>query len=153
MVRPDRMALAAGGLLARAALGFIGLAILIGWSAPPPDPAATVSSQRGDPTQTAMTVTLRVPEGAMAKHLRVVDASGRELAILTQWMAGMTTVMSRCDGGAGVSYSLNTDGSANLLVEGPARVTLIGAKPDGTDQVSHQYILPRINRPACAGRP
>jgi hypothetical protein len=133
MVRPDRMALAAAGLLARAALGFIGLAILIGWNAATPDPFAAASSQPGDPTQTAMTVTLRVPEGAMAEHLRVVDASGRELAVLTHWMTGMTTVVSRRDGGAGVSYVLNTDGSANLLVEGTARVTVIGTKPDGTN--------------------
>ena len=46
----------------------------------------------------------------MAEHLRVVDASGRELAVLTHWMTGMTTVVSRRDGGADVSCVLNTDG-------------------------------------------
>lgn len=153
MVRLDRIALAAGGLLARAALPFIGLAILFGWNALPPNPVVTASSQPGDSTPTAITVTLPVPEGPMAKHVRVVDASGRELAILTHRMTGMITVMSRRTGGAGVSYVLNTDGSANLLVEGPARVTLIGARPDGTDQVSHQDVLPSTSHPAGAGRP
>jgi hypothetical protein len=153
MVRPDRIALAAGSLIGRAALGFIGFTILIGWNTPPPEPAATASFQPSDPAQTAMTVTLRVPEGAMAKHLSVVDASGRELAFLTHWISGMTTVVSGRDGGVGVSYHLNTDGSTNLRVDGMAKATLIHAQPDGTIQVSPRDILPRVNRPARAGRP
>lgn len=142
MVRPDRIALAAGGPLARAALGFIGLAILIGWNAPPPEPAATASSRPGDPLQAEMTVTLRVPEGATTKHLSVVDASGRELAFLTHWISGMTTVVSSRGGGACVSYHLNPDGSANLRVNGTARATLIRAEADGSARV-----LPRAGGP------
>jgi hypothetical protein len=145
MVRPDRIPLTAGGLLARAALGFIGLAILIGLSTPPPEPAATASSQPDDPTRTAMTVTLRVPEGALAKHLSVVDASGRELAFLTHWISGMTTVVPCRSGGAGVSYHLNADGSANLRVDGTARATLIRAEPDGTTEVSPRDVRPGVS--------
>jgi hypothetical protein len=145
MFRLDRIAVAAGGLLARAALGVIGLAILIGWSTPRSDPAATASFQPDDPTQTAMTVTLRVPEGALATHLSVVDASGRELAFLSHWMTGMTTVVSRRSRGAGVSYHLNTDGSANLLVEGTAGVTPIHAETDGTTRVSPRGVRPGVS--------
>lgn len=145
MVRPDRIALAAGSLLARAALGFLGLTILIGWNAVPPEPAATAPSRPDDPTQTATTVMLRVPAGALAKHLSVVDASGRELAFLTHWISGMTTVVSCRSGGAGVSYHLNTDGSANLRVDGNARVTMIRAEADGTTRVSPRAILPGVN--------
>ncbi len=152
MFRLDRISSAAGGLLARAAVGFIGLTILIGWNASP-EPAATAPSQPGDPTQTAMTVTLRVPEGALAKHLSVVDASGRELVFLTHWISGMTTVVSGRGGGAGVSYHLNTDGSANLRVDGTTRTTVLRAERDGTTRVSHEGVPTRVTGPAAAGRP
>lgn len=142
MVRLDRIVLAAGGLLARATLGVLGLTVLIGWYAPPPEPAATAPSRPDDPEGTAMTVTLRVPEGANAKHLTVVNASGRELALLTHWITGMTTVVSGRNGGAGVSYHLNDDGSANLRVDGTAWVTLIRADKDGTTRVSNRAALP-----------
>lgn len=139
MIRLDRIALAAGGLLARAALGLIALAILIGWNGPMPE---TASSRPDDPADTATTVTLRVPDGALAKHLTVVDATGRELAILTHWISGITTVVSRRRDRAGVSYLLNPDGSARLRVSGTARETLIDADREGTTRVLHQIVLP-----------
>ena len=117
MVRPDRIALAAGGLLARAALGFLGLTILFGWNTPAPEAATTAPSQPVDPAQGAMAITLGVPEGALAKHLTVVDATGRELAVVTCWISGMTTVVSRHSGGIGVGFHLNADGSANAFTE------------------------------------
>ncbi len=147
MVRADRIATAAGGLLAKAALGFIGLAMIVGWYAPPPERAAAAASPPGDPDGAAMTVTLHVPEGAMAKHLTVVDGSGRELAILTHWISGMTTVAALRSHGAGVSYNLNTDGSARMLVQGTERVTLVDAERDGTTRVRHR-VLPGVDRRA-----
>jgi hypothetical protein len=145
MVRADRIALAAGGPLARAALGLIGLSIIFGWNTPPPQPAATASSQPGDSEQTAMTVTLRVPEGAPVKHLTVLDASGRTLAILTHWITGATTVESRRSGGVGVCYHMNTDGSAKMRMDGTAQVTLIDAEQDGTSQVSQRDVPPIVD--------
>jgi hypothetical protein len=145
MVRPDRIAQAAGGLITKAALGCIGLLIMIGWSTPPPEPVDRASSQPGDPENTAMTVMLHVPEGALAKHLTVVDASGRELAILTHWISGMTSVVSCRSDGTGVSYILNSNGTATMLVRGTARVTTINSQKDGTTQVSHRVVPTRVD--------
>jgi hypothetical protein len=141
----------AGGLVARTALrvlGFIGLAIIAAAIATPPEPLASSSCQPVDPSQAEMTVVMRVPQGQGAKHLTVADGSGRRLAILTLWRSGAITVASRREGGAGVSYQLNDDGSANLRVDGTARVALIRARPDGTTELTdrsqeppHQGVL------------
>ena len=88
---------------------------------------------------------LQVPEGALAKHLTVVDASGRELAILTHWISGMTSVVSRRSDETGVSYILNSNGTATMLVRGTARVTTINAQKDGKTRVSHRVVPTRVN--------
>ena len=141
--RQDRKA--AGGLLTKAALGCVGLLIMIGWSTPPPGPVDEASYQPGDPENTATTVMLHVPEGSLAKHLTVVDASGRELAILTHWISGMTSVVSCRSDGTGVSYILNSNGTATMLVGGTARVTTIDAQKDGTTHVSHRVVPTRVD--------
>ena len=148
MVRADGVAMTAVGLFARAALGFVGLSILIAWACPPPGPSATAATPPGDPSPAGTTVTLRVPDGALAKHLRVVDATGRELIDLTYWVSGSTTVVSGRRDGAGVSYHLNDDGSASLLVEGTARAARIETRRDGTTRVTDRLeigIFPRVD--------
>jgi hypothetical protein len=135
MVRAGRIALGAGSLLAKGVLGFVGLSIVIGWSTPPPQPVATASPQPGDPAQTSMAITLRVPEGAISKHVTILDETGRELAVVTHWITGLTTVVSRRDGGAGICCALNVDGTARLRVDGTSRATQIDAEQDGTSQV------------------
>jgi hypothetical protein len=142
MFRVDRIALATVRQLARAALGLLGLTILIGWNAPTPEPAASASSRRGDLPQTPRTVTLGVPEGALATNVTVVDASGRELAVVTRWLSGTTTVVSRRDGGVGVSYHLHGDGSARMRMAGSEKVSVIDGRPDGTAQVAEISIAP-----------
>ncbi len=139
MGRADGIVQVAGGLVARAALsfiGFIGLAIITAAIATPPEPSAWSSCQPVDPSQAEMTVAMRVPEGQRAKHLTVVDGSGRRVAILTVWTSGAITVASHREGGAGVSYHLHDDGSASLRLDGTARVALIRAKPDGTTELA-----------------
>jgi hypothetical protein len=135
MVRADRIALAAVGLLTKAALGLLGLALLIGWDAPRPRPGPAAPGQPDDATM--MKVSLRLPEGALAGHLTVVDESGRELATLALWAVGMTTVVSRNDTIV-VSTHLNADGSVRTRMAGPALVTVVEAGPDGTRRVSHR---------------
>jgi hypothetical protein len=93
-----------------------------------------------------MTVALRVPEGALAKHLIVVDESGGELATLTLWASGMTTVVSRRGTGV-VSAHLREDGSARMRVDGTAWTTLIDTEPDGTSRSSHHLLPPGLDRP------
>jgi hypothetical protein len=141
MGRAHRIVEEVGGLVARAALsfiGFIGLAIITAAIATPPEPSASSSCQPVDPLKAEMTVVMRVPDGPLAKHLTVVDGSGRRVAILTLWTSGVVTVVSRREGGAGVSYQLNDDGSANRQIDGTTRVALIRAKPDGTTELTHR---------------
>ena len=144
MIRAGGIAMAAGGLLARVALGCLGFTMLLGWIAPSPRPAATTSSGPGDPARVAMTVALRVPEGAHASHLTVVDESGRELAVVTRWISGMTTVVSPRRGRLGVGYHLGTDGSASVCVQGRERVILPDARADGTPGISRGDLLPAV---------
>jgi hypothetical protein len=134
MVRADRIALAAAGLLTKAALGLLGLVLLIGWDAPPPRTAA--APVRPD-VPAAMTVALRVPEGGPARHLTVVDESGRELATLTLWASGMRTVVSR-SGAIVVCTYLGTDGSARTHMATTAGITVVEAGPGGTSRVSER---------------
>jgi hypothetical protein len=129
----------------KAALGCIALMTMIGWSTLPPERAARTSSRPGDPENTTMTVMLQVPEGLLAEHLTVVDASGRELAVLTHWISGMTSVVSRRRDETSVSYILNSNGSATMQLKGTERVTLINAQKDGTTEVSHRVVPTRDN--------
>jgi hypothetical protein len=136
MIRAHRIALAAGGLLTRTALGFIGLTIVFSWYAPSSGTAARSPSEAADPDPTARTVMLRVPDGAAAAHLTIVDASGRELAVVTKWRPCGTSVVSRQSGGTAVSYHLNVDGSAKVRVQGATRATLFEAESNGKTEVS-----------------
>jgi hypothetical protein len=142
MGRADGIVHDAGSLVARAALRFIGLliglAIITAAIATPPEPSASSSCQPVDPSQAEMTVVMRVPEGQLAKHLTLVDGSGRRVALLTVWTSGVISVVSRREGGAGVSYQLNDDGSADLQVDGTARVALIRARRDGTTELTYR---------------
>ena len=70
---------------------------------------ANLSRGDDDPELNEKTVTLRAPAGSIAKHLTLVDESGRELVIVTRWTYGATTVVSRSRDGASVSYQLNVD--------------------------------------------
>jgi hypothetical protein len=142
MGRADGIAQEAGGLFARAVLGFIrlfiGLAIITAAIATRPEPSASSSCPPVGPSQAEMTVVMRVPEGQRAKQLTMVDGSGRRVAILTLWTSGAITVASRREGGAGVSYHLNDDGSASLRIDGTARAALIRAGPDGTTELTER---------------
>jgi hypothetical protein len=142
MGRAEGIVQDAGGLVARAALSFIGLftglAIITATIATPTEPSASSSCQPVGPSQAAMTVVMRVPEGQRAKHLTMVDGSGRGVAILTLWTSGAITVVSRREGGAGVTCHLNDDGSASLRIEGTARAALIRAGPDGTTELTER---------------
>jgi hypothetical protein len=142
MGRTDGIVQDAGGLVARAALSFIGLftglAIITATIATPPEPSSSSSCQPVGPSQAETTVVMRVPEGQCAKHLTMVDGSGRRVAILTLWTSGAITVASSREGGAGVSYHLHSDGSASLRIDGTARSALIRAGPDGTTKLTER---------------
>ena len=86
--------------------------------------------------------------GAHASHLTVVDESGRELAVVTRWISGMTTVVSPRRGRLGVGYHLGTDGSASVCVQGRERVILPDARADGTPGISRGD-LPSRRRPSA----
>src|SRR5262245_18081647 len=88
MVRADRIALGVGSLVGGAAVGLVGLMLAVGAFVPPNEPACRAQSVPGDPAPTAISVTLRIPEGEPAAHVRVVDASGHELATVTRWYNG-----------------------------------------------------------------
>jgi hypothetical protein len=142
MGRADGIVQGAGGLVARAALSFIGLftglAIITAMIATPPELSGSSSCQPADPSKAEMTVVMRVPEGQLAKHLTVVDGFGRSVSVLTLWASGVITVVSRREGGAGVSYQLNGDGSASLRIDGTAVAALIRAGPDGTTELTER---------------
>jgi hypothetical protein len=144
MVRPNRIGRAAGTLLVRAAVGFIGLAIIVNWTESPPGTGAKASYQAGDPPQNSTRVALQVAEGELAQHVTVVDPSGRELAIVTCWYSGDITVVSNHSDRTGASYHLYTNGSVRMRVAGTARVTLIDAEPDGTISSPRRFNHPKI---------
>ncbi len=144
MAQTYRIVLAAGGLLTKFIIGFLGFAIVAGWNTPPADRVVAASSPGDDEAvETAMTVTLRAPMGSIAKHLTLVDESGRELASVTQWTYGATTVVSRRSDGASVSYQLNVDGTARVYVHGSAWATRIDAREDGMIETSRKLDAPR----------
>jgi hypothetical protein len=141
MVRAYRAALAAGGLLMRAAVGFVGFLVVAGALARRPEPDARARSEPGDPSRQGSTVILAVPEDSLAGSLTVVDVSGRELLTLTHWYNGDTSVLARRSGGVGVSCHLNGNGSAALQFTGTAWVTRINAEPDGTAKTSVRSLV------------
>ena len=148
MVRPERIVMAAGSLFAKLVVGLLMIAIAIGAGgllplADVPRSSGAVDRPSG---ATSDTVTMEVPPGALAKHLTVVDTTGRELAVLTFWISGTTTVVSARDDGANVSYNLNGNGSVNLRVEGTEQVTLIDAESDGKTRVLQRDVAVRVGR-------
>jgi hypothetical protein len=145
MVRADRIALEVGSLVGRAAVGLIGLLIAVGAFVPPDEPASRAPSEPGDPAPSAISVTLRIPEGEPAGHVKVVDATGRELATVTRWYNGDVAVVARPGAGVGVYSYLNVNGSADVSVIGKARQTDIDAQPDGTAKVSVGNVPPGFN--------
>jgi hypothetical protein len=145
MVRADRIALGVGSLVGRAALGLIGLMIAVGAFVPPNEPASRSPSEPGDPAQSAITVTLRIPAGEPAGHVTVVDASGRELARVTRWYNDDVAVVAQREAGVGVYSYLNVNGKTDVSVIGTARQTDIFAQPDGTAKVSVSNVPPGFN--------
>jgi hypothetical protein len=132
MHRAYSVALAAGVLLARAALGFVVLMGILAMVAPTPEPDARARSEPAGSVPNVSTVTLRVPEGELAGTLNVVDASGRELAMLTYFSDGEIVLVARRNGGAGVSLWLTGKGTARVQMSGTSRATTIEMEPDGT---------------------
>jgi hypothetical protein len=135
MVRAYRAALAAGGLLMRSAVGLVGFLVVVGAIAPRPEPDARARAEPGDPARTGSTVVLTVPEGSLGGHLTVVDGSGRELATLTHWFNGGTSIEARRSDGVGLCSFLNGRGSAVLSLTGTARATHIHAQSDGRTRI------------------
>jgi hypothetical protein len=152
MVRAGKAALTVGGLVGRAALGFLGLIIVVGAFVPPPEPAGRAHSEPDDRAQSAITVTLRIPEGEPAGHVTVVDATGRELAMVSCWSDGVSAVVARRDAGAVVSSYLTADGRAYVRLIGTARQTCIDVQPDGTTSLSDGIPPPAVNPPRNPGR-
>jgi hypothetical protein len=130
MVRAWGIVSAVGGLLAKAAVGLVGLAI-VAVLVPRPQPEARERSESGDPAGPANSVLLRVPEGAQAGHLSVIDEHGRELAVLTRWRNGETSLLAGRNGGVSLGWYLNTDGISSLELIGSAQQTGIEVRPDG----------------------
>jgi hypothetical protein len=72
-----------------------------------------------------------VPEGEQAGHLSVVDERGRELAVVTRWRNGQTSLVASRNGGVSLGCYLNTDGVTSLELLGSAQQTAIEVRPDG----------------------
>ena len=136
MIRACKLALTAGGLIGKAALGFLGFMVVIVAITPTRGPDDRVRSEVGDPTSPANRFTLTVPEGEQAGTLIVVDASGCELATLTHWYNGETAVVTNRSDGADVSFCLYSEGSAALELTGTALRTTIKMGRDGTTKTS-----------------
>ena len=136
MVRAGEAALGIGGLVGKAAVGFLGLIIVVGAFVPQPETVGRARPEPGDPAQSAITVTLRIPEGEPAGHVTVVNATGRELATVTYWYDGHSAVVARRDGGAGVSSHLTAKGTAFVRLIGTARQTCFDVRTDGSLSLS-----------------
>jgi hypothetical protein len=130
MVRVWGIVSAVGGLLAKAAVGLVGL-VIVAALLPHPQPEARERSESGDPAGPASSVLLRVPEGEQAGDLSVVDEQGRELAVLTRWRNGQTSVVARRNGGVSLGCYIEAKGVTNLELIGSAQQTSIEVRPDG----------------------
>ena len=123
-----RLATAAGVWIGRSAVGFVGLAVVVGAMVPRPEADGRIS-RSSDLAES--TVTLGAPEG-QAGRLSVVDEAGRELAVLTRWSDGEVGVVARC-GAVGVCCWLKeAAGTAFVNLIGKERETHIEVQPDGT---------------------
>jgi hypothetical protein len=130
MIRVWGIMTVVGRLLAKAAVGLVGL-VIVAALVPHPEPEARERSESGEPTGLANSVLLRVPAGEQAGHLSVVDEQGRELAVLTRWRNGQTSLVASRHGGASLGCYLNTDGVTSLELLGSAQQTTIEVRPDG----------------------
>ncbi len=65
----------AGGLVGRVAVGFLGIAMVVGAVAPQPDPPGRTRSESASRALSANRITLNVPEGQAAGSLTMVDAA------------------------------------------------------------------------------
>ena len=124
------------GLLGRAAVWLVAPVVISIVVAPPPGWDDRTRSEPDDPARPADAVTLRVPKGAPAGHLTVVDESGRELATLTHLTNGDTAIVARRRDGVSVGCYLNARGAAILEVIGRAGRAGVEARPDGTTTIS-----------------
>jgi hypothetical protein len=132
MHRAYRIALAAGTLLGKAALGFLVLMGILAMVAPPPELGVNARPDLAGSVANVSTVTLRVPEGELSGTLNVVDASGRELALLTYFSDGEMVLVARRNDGAAVSLWIRGEGTARVQMGGTSRATTIEMEPDGT---------------------
>jgi hypothetical protein len=132
MIRAYSAALHAVGLLGRVAVAFVGFIVIVGVIVPLPSPGDRRGSDSRDLNPPAHTVVLKVPEGRPAGNLTIVDALGREIALLTHWTGGPTAVVTRYGGGPTVGYYHSAEGSVALLVTGSEVETQINLNPDGT---------------------
>ncbi len=133
------------GRLARATLGLLGIAAVVGLLARAPARDNQASSD--DPIQPATRVVLTVPEGKMTGDLVIVDPSGRELATLTRWYNDDTAVVIGRGTGPRVSVHVSGTGRTSLLVRGSARQTRICTRPDGVPTTWTTRADPNTGRP------
>jgi hypothetical protein len=148
MVRADRIAITAVGLLGRAAVGFLGLVVVLGTITPPPEPDTRARFEPDAPGCPTDRVVLTVPEGRLLANLIVVDASGREIATVTRCFNGDLAMVANRAVGASVSSYLHAKGPAVLVVTGSARRARIEAEPDGTTKTSASDVPPVLEPPA-----
>jgi hypothetical protein len=124
-----RLATAAGVLIGKSAVGFVGLAVVVGSMVPRPDAEGRIFHS-GEIA--ACTVTLGLPEGHAAGRLAVVDEAGRELAVLTRRSDGELALMAR-SGAVGIGCWFNqAAGTAFVNLIGKGRETRFELLPDGT---------------------
>ena len=132
MVRIGRVISASGTAAGRMALGFVGVAVIAGAIAGPPESDAPAGSDSGEGARPTNVVSLRIPEGEPAAHVTVVDESGRELAVVSRWRNGTAAIAARRDNGIDVGCYFNVDGTASCEFAAPSRRTTLHIKPDGT---------------------
>jgi hypothetical protein len=132
LVRAHSAALAVGGLLIRAALGIVGFMVVTGAITARLESNGRAESQQVDAPQPGSTIVLTVPGGSLGGNLTVVGESGCELATLTRWSNGGTSIVVHRSDGVSMSCFLNGNGSAALLLKGTAWATRINTQPDGT---------------------
>lgn len=124
-----RMVTSAGVLIGKSAVGFVGLAVVVGSMVPRPEADARISGSRD---LAANTVTLGVPEGQAAARLSVVDEAGSELAVLTRWSDGELGFVARCGAPGVCCWFKQATGAAFVNLIGKERETRIEVRPDGT---------------------
>jgi hypothetical protein len=132
MIRACKVAHAAGGPLWRTVLGLAMLAVVLAVFLPPPETDARARPEPGGPAANANTVTLTVPEGERAGTLNVVDASGRELAMLTYFSDGELVLVACRSGETSMSVWFTGKGTARVRMSGTSQATTIEMEPDGT---------------------